>query len=455
MSNIQKKTIDKFFDEEYRNYAMYVIEERAIPSVIDGFKPTQRKVIFASNRHFKPGSDKVTVVEQLGAHVASTTKYHHGAGSVSGAIVGMTQTFKNSMPLFYGDGQFGSLREPSPAAPRYIKVNLNENFHLLYKDFELLTPKFEEGEEIEPEFFLPIIPAVLLNGTSGIAVGFATNILNRHPIELIDSCLDVLMEKKKIKDPKPWINKFKGTFARATDSDNSWIITGKHEILNTTTVRVTEIVPGYTFEDYETYINKLLEKGIITSYEDNSNKSIDYTLKFTRAKLSELMETDKLPGVLKMNSRESENFTTLDEHGSLRIFQSAEEIIRYFVKFRLTYYQKRKDHRISTIERQLLILSNRARFIKGIIDEKIKVNKVKRDDLIRTLETMKFDKVDDSFGYLIGMPIYSLTFEKYEELLKEMETQKTELATVKSSNIRDTYTKDLTDLKKKIEKDFK
>ena len=455
VKNKTSKTIDEFFDEEYLGYAKYVVENRAIPSVIDGFKPTQRKIICAANRTWKTGAEKPLKVFQLSGKIADTMYYHHGDSSLNSAIIGMAQTFKNSMPLFQGVGQFGSLKNPNAGAPRYVGVRFNENFRLLYKDFELVTPQYEEGDEIEPRYFLPIIPAVLLNGSSGIAVGFATNILNRHPLDLLDACMDVLQDKKKIREIKPWIRGFNGSFSKSPDGENSWIIKGCYEIKNTSTVEVTEIIPSYTYEDYETHLNNLVEKGIITSYDNNSRNDVSYTLKFTRAKLSDLIEKNKLEDVLKMQEKQSENLTTLDEFGKLKVFFNSEEIVRYFVNFRLKYYQKRKDHRISTIDQELLVLSNRARFIKGIIDGKIKVNKVKKEEIVATLQTMKFDAVEDSYNYLLNMSIYSLTLERYNELLKQVETKKAELEEVKRSDIMDLYKQDLSDLRKKIEKDLK
>ena len=115
----------------------------------------------------------------------------------------MAQKFKNSMPVLEEIGQFGSLRSPEAGAPRYISTKLHKNFRLLYMDFELLTPRYEEGNEIEPKYFLPIIPTVLLNGGSGIAVGFATNILNRNPLDLIDACSKEL-DGRTYKEPTPW-----------------------------------------------------------------------------------------------------------------------------------------------------------------------------------------------------------------------------------------------------------
>jgi DNA topoisomerase-2 len=446
----KRREVKDFFDEEYLGYAKYVVENRAIPSVIDGFKPTQRKIIHAANKTWKTGGEKPMKVFQLSGIVASTTFYHHGSGSLDGAIIGMAQDFKNSMPLFQGIGQFGSLRSPEAGAPRYVGVKLNSNFKLLYKDFELVDPQFEEGEEIEPKFFLPIIPAVLLNGSSGIAVGFATNVLNRNPADLINACLDVLNERKKLKELKPWIKNFQGTYEKAIDGERSWLYKGRHEVKNTTTVEITEIPPGQTYEKYEIHLNTLIERGILASYEDNSSGQVNYTLKFSRQILGDLIAREKLEDTLKMQERESENLTVLDEFGKLKIFSNTEEIVRYFVEFRLSYYQKRKDYLIALLKRELLILSNRARFIKGLIEEKIKVNKIAKEKIIESLKVLKFDELDGNYNYLLNMPIYSLTLERYNELLKQVELKKAELEEIKKAEVKEMYKKDLNELKSKI-----
>ena len=331
-TQIPVRTIDDFFDNEYTEFARYVVAQRAIPSLIDGFKPSQRKIAYAASRLWKTGNEKPMKVFQLGGQAAAMAQFHHG--SLDGTIIGMTQEFKNSMPIFQGIGQFGSLRSPEAGAPRYIGVKFNENFRLLYKDFELAKPKFEEGEEIEPEFFLPVIPTVLLNGSSGIAVGFATNILNRHPLDLIDSCLLVL-DGKETQTLRPWIRGFYGDIEQVVGTHKSWSFRGKWEIKNTTTVEITEIPPSFTYEKYESHLDALVERGILASYDDNSNERVHYVLKFSRSVLAEWIKKDRLGDLLKMRDGEGENLTTIDENGKLKVFERAEEIVNYFVRFRL------------------------------------------------------------------------------------------------------------------------
>jgi DNA topoisomerase-2 len=386
---------------------------------------------------------------QLSVMVAAKEYYHHGNTSLESAMIGMAQKFKNSLPLLDGIGQFGSLRSPSAGAPRYISGKLHPNFRLIYQDFELLNNKIEEGEEIEPDFFLPIVPTVILNGSSGIAVGFATNILNRNPKDVVDACLAVLTDKK-MKTLSPWLSEFTGTFTRDPQNPNTWKISGSYEIVNSTTVKVTEIPPSFTYERYEEWLNTLVEKRIIVDYEDNSSDKIEYLLKFQRAILKDYISKSKLDALLKIHSQETENLTTIDETGKLKIFTKAEDIVTHFVSVRLGYYDKRKEYLLAKLGKELLIISNRARFIKDIIEGNLKVNNVPRETIIDYLTKNKYDQVDGSYGYLLGMAIYTLTKEKFEELLKQKADKEAEVEVIKKTNPKDMYVKDLEKLKKSL-----
>jgi DNA topoisomerase-2 len=444
-----KRTVTDFFDTEYLDYAKYVVENRAIPSCIDGLKPTQRKVVYVSNNIWKRGNEKPMKLFQLAGRVAAEAYYHHGDSSLSSAMIGMAQTFKNSMPLLLGIGQFGSLRSPAAGAPRYISAKLHPNFRLLYQDFDLLENKIEEGQKIEPEYFLPIVPTVILNGSSGIAVGFATNILNRNPIDVINACIAELTGKRM---PKlaPWLDEFSGTFERDPNNPKTWKINGSYEVVNTTTVKITEIPPNFTYEKYEDHLSKLIEKRIITNYDDNSSDKIEYIVKFQRAVLKEYITKKRLNTLLKLSTQETENSTTIDETGKLRSFNKVEDIVKYFVGIRLSWYEKRKAYLISKLEREALILSNKARFIKEIIEGTLKINNVPKDVIISYLKKNKYDAVDGSYTYLLSMAIHTLTKERFEELLKQVKEKETELESVKKTDPKDMYLRDLETLKKAI-----
>ena len=443
-----EKTITNFLSNEYKEFALYSIEGRAIPSVVDGFKPTQRKIIHIANSVWKTGTEKNLKVFQLSGKVASDAFYHHGDMSLSNAIINLAQKFKNNAPLLEEDGQFGSLRSPQAGAPRYIGTKLSSNFRLIYKDFDLLEFKEEEGEKIEPKYFLPIIPTVLINGGSGIAVGFASNILNRDVKEIIEVCIKYL-NGKKIGTIKPFLNNFKGEFIRDTENNKKWYIRGKFEKINTNTIRVTELPPSLTYEKYEEILDRLTDNKKIVGYEDNCKDNIDYIIKFTRADLDGLDE-EKLIKLLKLEESETENFNTLDESGKLRIFESVEDIVEYFVEFRLNYYQKRKDHLLQKLSLELKILGNKGKFIKSILDGKCIVNNKSKEDIISQLDKMQLDKIDSTYDYLLRMPIYSLTKEIFEKLKEEFTSKKEEIEKLKLVDPRQMYLSDLTELKKKI-----
>lgn len=449
----KESTISEYLDRDYLEYAKYVVENRAIPSIIDGLKPTQRKVVFIADRVWKTGNEKPLKVFQLTGRIAADAHYHHGDKSLNDAIINMAQRFKNSMPLLEEIGQFGSLRAPEAGAPRYVSTKLHPNFRLLYKDFELLNDRYEEGSQIEPEYFLPIIPTVLLNGSSGIAVGHATNILNRNPIDLIECCLKVL-SNRPFEDPSPWVNGFSGNISQNPLVSTSWIFSGKYDIKNTTTIDISELPPGITYEKFDNYLNGLEDSRRISTYENNCKSDINYTIKLSRTDLKSLQTGERLKRFLKMEERQSENFTVLDENGKLKVFKSASDIIEYFVKFRLLFYRKRKEYLIDTLEKELLFISNKARFIKLIIENKLKINNIPKQDIIKSLGLLNFSKIDGSYAYLLSMPIYSLTKEKYKDLLIQESVKNEELLQIRKILPLDMYKKDLNDLKKVLKKQY-
>lgn len=443
---MNNKTITEFLSEEYKEFAMYTIENRAIPSVIDGFKPSQRKTIHVSNEIWKTGSEKTLKVFQLAGKVASDAYYHHGNSSLENAIITMAQSFKNNSPLLEEDGQFGSLRSPQAGAPRYIGTRLSENFRYIYKDFELLEYKEEEGESIEPYYFLPIVPTILLNGSSGIAVGFSSNILNRNIKDVIEACKKVL-NGKNVKSIKPSLNNFNGEYIQDSENNKKWYIRGKYEVKNKSTIHISELPPSMTYEKYEEYLDKLVDNKDIVSYDDNCKDNIDYTIKFKRSYLSKLEDKD-IVKLLRLEESSTEIYSTLDENGKLKIFESTSEILKYFVDFRLSYYHKRKKYMLDKMNKELKILSNRGRFIKSILDEKLKINNVPKSKIVEQIEKINLDKIDGSFDYLLRMPIYSLTKELFEKLKSDFTSKKEEIKKLESTDPKEMYIIDLNELKK-------
>ena len=330
-----------------------------------------------------------------------------------------------------------------------IVTKLSSNFRLLYKDFEILEGKIEEGAIVEPPFYLPVIPVLLVDAAEGVGVGFAQYILNRNPKDVIDCCIKYL-NGKKFTEPVPYYNDFKGEYKRDNDNPLKWYCCGKYEIVNTTTVHITEIPYSLTFEKYENILNSLVDKKIIVGYEDHSAQYADYIVKFQRSVLNDLKDKDCIGSTLKLIESETENLTALDENGKLKIFDSITDIIKYFVDFRLKYYQKRKDYLIDKYKKELNELCWRAKFIKSIIDKKLVVNNKPKDEIVEWLEENKFDKMNGDYGYLVSMQMYSLTKEKYDDLICRAKQKKGSLDDIMKKNPKEMYLEDLQDLKKKL-----
>ncbi len=437
--------VSDFLKKEYKDYSYYVIENRAIPSIIDGFKPTQRKIIFVSDKSIRTVSNKVAT---LAGKVISDAQYHHGNVSCEDAIVNMAQDFKNNLPLFEKIGQFGSLKSPIASASRYISVKLADSFDLVYKDDELLEYKVDEGHSIEPKYYLPIIPMVLVNGGGGIAVGFSTIILNRDVKHLIKDCTSYL-KGGKISDLKPSIGGFSGTFQKDNDNHKKWYIKGKYTIDNTSTVKVNELPLSMTYEKFEEHLDNLFDKREITNWENHGKGNIDYVIKFSREKLASLNNTD-IEKLLKLTDQVTEIFTVLDETGKLKIFESSEEILKYFVDFRLKYYQKRKDFQLKKIKEDIFKMENRALFIKGVIENKIEIKNKKKEDIVKDIMKLKIETFNDSYDYLLSIPIFSLSKEKWDEFQKSIKDKKYEEKIIKASIPKDVYLLELEELLKKI-----
>lgn len=448
---MEEKTICEFLNNEYKEYALYCIENRAIPSIIDGLKPSQRKILHVSKNIWFKKNEKFLKVFQLAGKVASDAFYHHGNMSLENAIINMAQTYKNNMPLLDGEGQFGSLRSPDAGAPRYIGVKLSKNFELLYKDFELLEYKEEEGELVEPKYFLPIVPTVLINGSSGIAVGFSSLILNRNPIDVIDACINYL-SGKKINTIKPYINCFNGDFILDDNNKKRWIAFGKYKFIDDENIMVSELPPSVTYEKYEKILEDLCDKNIILNYEDNSKEGVEYIIKINKQKKHLFNNDENIVKILHLKESYTENYTLLDENGKLKIFDCVEDIIKYFVDIRLKYYIKRIENQINNIKYNINILKNKLKFINHVIKNEIKINNTEKNIIIKQIEQCKIEKINGSYDYLLKMPIYNLTKNHIDELNKEIKNYEVELNELYKTDHRKIYINDLINLRNVLQK---
>lgn len=433
-------TIDRLFQEQYRPYANYD-NERSLPNLVDGLKITQRKVLYTCL--LKNISSEMKVA-QLASSVAYETQYHHGEAGIGGVICNLAQDFTGSNNLNWLEpiGQFGSRLSPIPAAHRYIFTKLSKNFRKYFKkeDDIILEYLYEDDFKIEPKYFIPILPGVLLNSSQGIGTGFASTILSRDPEELVAYIKDRIKGSGKVFELLPYFEGFKGSVERSELDYNKYIIKGCIERVNATQIKITELPVGMYLDDIKKQLNKLVESDYIKDYDDNSTEEcFDIDIYFQRGYLNNVLD-ETLLDKLKLTTSVTENLTCWLPTGKLRKFDSPASIIDYFIEWRLEKYSTRISVLIDILSNDILSLNEKIRFIYFYLDNVDKFKNASRLELLMILEENLFS---DS---MLDMKIWNLTGEKIAELennVKELNSKKAELE--KTTNIQ-LYSKELEQL---------
>lgn len=410
------QTTSEYILETSKDYSIYVAQNRAIPSVTDGLKDGQRKAMWL----LRNKNEKIKTVS-LAGELISSNLYLHGDASASSTISLLAAPFVNNVPLIEGIGAFGTRIAPQSGigAPRYTYVKKSKAAStLLYVDMNLLPMKENyDGSVMEPVTFLPLIPMVLLNGISGIAVGWSTDILPRSLNDLKKAVIDCLNDKP-IKDVPPsytYLN-----VNRKQLEDGAWEFTGKIEFVDTSTLRIVELPPETDFEKFKDKLDQMEENGTIVSYEDNSTKNIDILVKFKRGSLKDYNENDYLD-LLKLKTRKTERIVVLDWNGkSIRQYSSSAQLIRDFVEWRFKYYVMRYEELLKEKSLELeYILALMDCYEQGLPNEALQL-KNKKVIEERTKEITKKRKIgDNEIEKIVMLPIYRWTKEYYEKLKKE------------------------------------
>ena len=402
--------VTQLIDNQYKDYSKYVLYSRAIPHLIDGLKPSQRKILYTALKTAKNGRIKTA---SLSGNTISTANYHHGDASLNEAITKMVQSHSNNISLLQGEGSFGSRLVPDAAAPRYTYVKMSDNFDKFFAD-TMVADRAIDPEDPEPAFYLPIIPWVLVNGVKGIAVGFATDIQPRNPQEIADLCqlyldgYDIDLEEP----PLPYYPEFSGKVFRDTDGntycEGTYILTGQ------TKLEITEVPVGFNRESYVTILDKLEEEGKIVGYTDKCDKSgfnFDVTLK--RGKK---LKDHQIVSMFKLRKKINENITVIDHNGSLKVYDSPIGIIKDFCDYRITKYAERFKYLIADGKYRLSIIQAKVKFIEMILDGTLDFKNKNRETIKKEL-TNHFEPV--IIDILIKMPIYSLCQDVMSDLINE------------------------------------
>lgn len=446
---------------------------RSIPSMVDGLKPGHRKILFSCFKRRLKGEIKVA---QLAGYVSEHSAYHHGEQSLCATIIGMAQTFvgSNNVNLLEPIGQFGTRLQggKDAASPRYVFTSLSPFARLLFRveDDALLTYLNDDGQSIEPEWYLPILPLVLVNGGEGIGTGWMTAIPNFNPRDVVEN-LRRLMAGDEAQPMHPWYQGFLGA-VEAQGSDR-YRISGCWEKLDGHSIEITELPIGTWTQSYKEQLEGMIspEKGepLIRDYKEyHTDTTVRFVLHLTdeqmRAAESEGIEKRfKLTTLINLN-----NLVCFDARGQLRKYAAPLAILDEFYHLRLEYYVRRKEWMAEQLTQEWTRLDNRVRFVQEIVEGKLIVQNKKRADIIKDLtqrgfvafasgkgpakEVAEESDVEEgtaeptsakTFDYLLGMPIYSLTREKMEKLGAERAAKEAELNALLALTPKDLWRRDL------------
>ncbi|WNN12254.1 type IIA topoisomerase, A subunit [Chryseobacterium phage MA9V-2] len=442
--------ITTLLNTDYKAYAGYTVFNRAIPSLADGFKTVQRKIMYTALGELK--GNKPIKVAALGGFVMAKSHYAHGDASLESAIVTMGQGFKQSLPYFLPDSDFGEIYTPQAGAARYISMYKSDVFDLLMKDSNQLIKQYAEGDEIEPTHYLPIIPTVLINSTEGMAVGYSSNIINKNPLGLIDACIDYV-KTGKLDDSLELIPYFQGAIGRYVNytnhvGDSRFEHYGLWEQVNPKMLRVTGLPAGTTLEKFEEHLNSLIDVGQIFDWVNRSeNNKINYEVHFDKNVLADIIKKGTVLNVLKLFTRlQVDNLTMLDIDGKVKRFDNVAQVIRRFIDWRMPYVETRRQLKIDEINKKIKAANDKLKFIELVQAGKIDVKSfVSRADAAEKLS--KFDLPVE----MVDIKIYSISKEEVDKLKKSIVDLLKELSYYEKLTAKKMYLTDLTDLLKAVE----
>ena len=436
---IREYPISKVARNEWLEFAMYTVEARAIPNMIDGMKPVQRFYVYSSIKNSKTDFKKVSAV----SGVVSDYGYNHGESSAAGAGQLMAAEWANNICLVEGRGSFGTRLVQSAAAARYTYTRLHKNFNRYIKDIDL-APVHDDPEHEPPAFYVPVIPLVLANGVKGIATGFATNILPRDPDDLVRACQEYIKTgdiKSKIKIKFP---DFTGTVTYNAE-ENRYYCNGVFERKGKTVLLITEVPYGYDREGYVEVLDKLEEKGDIVGYDDLCDKTgFKFEVKL-KQNTSANWDDQKIIAAFKLSKPFSENLTVIDSRGKLKEYEDERNLVRDFCDYRTTILQKRIDLRRVETSELARWLKVKMQFIQAVLDEKIKFKGKKKDEVGNQILEIT-EAIQDDIDRLLRINIMSLTAEMVKQLETEIKEAQTELAYWSKTTPKDQFINDLTEL---------
>ena len=425
---------------------------RSIPNLFDGLKESQRKIlysVFLKNLNF---SGKTLKVAQLAGYVAEKSAYHHGEQCLNDTIVKLANDIVgyNNIPLLFRDGQFATrLSGKDAAAGRYIFTKLDKLTRLIFPlvDDNLLDYKYEDGEKIEPKFYVPILPNILANGSTGIGTGWSSSVPLYNPLELSKACRQWMDSKfDDVEEPMPWYRNFKGIIEKI--SKNKFISKG---VLTRSgnKVEIAELPIGVWTDKYKLFLEGLLENKLIKSMKNYSTpQEVRFVIMEHKNGIKCNLDNMKLTSPI-TNS----NMVLFLENKKLKKFGSVKEIIHEFSIRRLKLYDDRKAYLLKNNEYQKSVAENKKRFLEYVINKKLVIYMKPEQEIIKQLEKHGFDKKgkNNNYEYILSMDMRSFTKEKIDKLQEEIDKLTNILESITKTSSKRMWKTELT----KFEQEYK
>lgn len=379
----------------------------------------------------------------------------------------------NNVPLLQPIGQFGTRATggDDAAAGRYLFTKLSPVTPMLFPraDEPVLERLSEDGELVEPKFYVPILPVLLLNGSKGIGTGWSTQVQCYHPLEVLDNVRANLLGQS-MQPMRPWFNGFTGTITEKTTGIPGWISTGCAEWRNKQLL-VTELPVRVWTSDYKAWL--LAQTGgaeaqFASLTEAHTERTVSFCLQpnadlDTEESVRNLRD-DQLIAQMKLRSSLLENnMHAFGVSGELLKFDSPLDIIEYHAPLRLSTYQARKDHLLTQLQHQLQLLESRRRFIDLVLRGEITLSRVSRASLLEELQRKNFipssgaadeelRNVSSGYAHLLDMPLSSLTEESVLQLNKQVDEKRKDHDEVRATDETTMWLRELEELRTELER---
>ena len=494
---------ETFVNDELIHFSNYDLE-RSIPCMVDGLKVSTRKVLFGCFK--KKLYTREIRVSQLSGYISEHAMYHHGETSLQQAIIGMAQNFVGANNIHYlqPNGQFGTRIQggKDSASPRYIHTLLSPMARKIYReaDAAILNYLDDDGVRVEPEYYVPIVPSILINGGLGIGTGFSTNIPCHNPSDIIQMCRTLIraldagapalaaidtaadlasayevMAATPLAAIHPWYLGFKGTITET--KPGVYQSTGVWKWLDDERLEITELPVGTWTEDYKEFLTTMVAEGsaVLRDFESHyTEHSVHFILHFyagVRKGVEQNLETEfKLVSSKNLNMN---NVHLFDRRGVIHKYGDAVSIVRDWAVIRLEAYLNRKKHQLGKMETEYRVLSAKVRFIQDVISGKVNLMNQKMKDIEAQLTALKYPKLyvaekatvavsDDAaadesgdtavvegpadYEYLVRMPMKQLTLERKQQLEKEAKNLEDAIKVLRETPIQRIWERELDEL---------